>query len=157
VVILSSRSATVAYGTNTCMSLVMRWKNGIHSFVALDFETAPLKLHEGCDNCPGCHCIHSVILLFLTHPCSSSSNPHTAVPRKLPSFEARDWNRKRCSIVVILGSRDVGFEVRPVFRDMAPCSSSKANRRFGGTCRLRLQGGRVSQGRNQHEADSKLS
>jgi hypothetical protein len=36
------------------------------------------------------------------------------------------------------------------------CSSPlKGNRRFGGTCRLHLQGQRISQTRNQHEAGSK--
>jgi hypothetical protein len=31
----------------------------------------------------------------------------------------------------------------------------QVNRRFGGTCRLKFQGRRISQSRNQHEADSK--
>jgi hypothetical protein len=31
----------------------------------------------------------------------------------------------------------------------------KANQRFGGTCRFYLQGRRISQARDQHEADSK--
>jgi hypothetical protein len=33
-----------------------------------------------------------------------------------------------------------------------PCSPTKVNRRFGGACRLHLQGGRVSHARNRHEA-----
>jgi hypothetical protein len=36
--------------------------------------------------------------------------------------------------------------------DIKPCSSLKLSRRFGGTCRLHLQGRRISQARNQHKA-----
>jgi hypothetical protein len=36
-----------------------------------------------------------------------------------------------------------------------PCSPLEVNRSFGATWRLRLQGWRMSQGRNQHEAGSK--
>jgi hypothetical protein len=43
-----------------------------------------------------------------------------------------------------------------IFKDITPCSSSRVSRRFGGTCRLYLQCRRISQARNQHEADSKL-
>jgi hypothetical protein len=40
---------------------------------------------------------------------------------------------------------------------MTPCSPLKVNRRFGGTCRLCLQGRRISQARNQRKAGSKQS
>jgi hypothetical protein len=36
-----------------------------------------------------------------------------------------------------------------------PYSPLKVNQRFGGTCYLHLQGLKVSQARNQHEAGSK--
>jgi hypothetical protein len=36
-----------------------------------------------------------------------------------------------------------------------PCSPAKINRRFGGTCHLHFQSRRISQVRNQHEADIK--
>jgi hypothetical protein len=36
-----------------------------------------------------------------------------------------------------------------------PCGPLKVNRCFGGTCRLRLQGRRISQARNQREAGGK--
>jgi hypothetical protein len=88
----------------THLSSVMRWKNRNHSYVALDFETAPIKLifwYEGCAKCPGCHCVHSVNLSFLIRVCSSSSNPYTAIPHQLPSVQARDWNRKHCYIVIL--------------------------------------------------------
>jgi hypothetical protein len=39
-----------------------------------------------------------------------------------------------------------------IFWDTTPCSSLKANWRFGGTCHLYLLGQRISQARNQHEA-----
>jgi hypothetical protein len=39
-----------------------------------------------------------------------------------------------------------------VFWDITPCSPLKANRRFGGTCRLHLQGRRISRSRNQRES-----
>jgi hypothetical protein len=39
-----------------------------------------------------------------------------------------------------------------VFWDTKPCGQLQVNRRSGGTCRLHLQGGRISQVRNQHEA-----
>jgi hypothetical protein len=42
-----------------------------------------------------------------------------------------------------------------VFWDITPCSPLKVNRRFGGTCRLHLQGPRINHARNQHEAGSK--
>jgi hypothetical protein len=44
-----------------------------------------------------------------------------------------------------------------IFWDIKPCSPLKLNRRFGGTCRLHLQGWRVSQGKNQNEPGSKLA
>jgi hypothetical protein len=40
---------------------------------------------------------------------------------------------------------------------ISTCSSLKVNRCFGGTCRLHLQGRRISQVRNQHEAGSNKS
>jgi hypothetical protein len=41
---------------------------------------------------------------------------------------------------------------------MTPCRPLKLNaRNSGGTCWLHLQGRRISQTRNQHEADSKHS
>jgi hypothetical protein len=42
---------------------------------------------------------------------------------------------------------------RSVFWNITPCSLLKVNRRFGGTCRLHLQGRRISQARNQCEAE----
>jgi hypothetical protein len=44
----------------------------------------------------------------------------------------------------------------PIFWDIPSCSQLKINWRFGGTCRLNLQGWRVSHARNQHEANSLL-
>jgi hypothetical protein len=42
-----------------------------------------------------------------------------------------------------------------IFWDITPRSPLKVNRRFGGTYRLHLQGRRISQARNQREADNK--
>jgi hypothetical protein len=42
------------------------------------------------------------------------------------------------------------------FWDITPCSPLKFNRHSGGTCRLRLQGRRISRERNQRETDSKF-
>jgi hypothetical protein len=39
------------------------------------------------------------------------------------------------------------------FWNITPRTTLKVNRQFGGTCRLHLQGGRISQARNQREAD----
>jgi hypothetical protein len=44
-----------------------------------------------------------------------------------------------------------------MFWSIISCSPLKTYRRFGGTCRLHLQGLEVSQGRNQHEAGSNKS
>jgi hypothetical protein len=44
-----------------------------------------------------------------------------------------------------------------VFWDITPCSPLKVNRRTGETCRLHLQGPRISQARNQREAGGKQS
>jgi hypothetical protein len=41
--------------------------------------------------------------------------------------------------------------ISSIFWDITPCSPSKVSRRFGGTCRLHLQGRIISQGRNQRE------
>jgi hypothetical protein len=41
-----------------------------------------------------------------------------------------------------------------IFWDITPCSPLKVNRSFGETCRLHLQGGRISQANNQREAGS---
>jgi hypothetical protein len=43
------------------------------------------------------------------------------------------------------------------FQDIRPCSSVKANQRFGGTYRLHLQGRGERRVGNHHEADSKQS
>jgi hypothetical protein len=44
-----------------------------------------------------------------------------------------------------------------IFWHITPCSPLKANRRFGGTCRLHIQGRRIGQARNQRETGSKQS
>jgi hypothetical protein len=44
-----------------------------------------------------------------------------------------------------------------IFWDITPYSSLKVNWCFGGICRVHLQGQRISQARNQHEAGSKQS
>jgi hypothetical protein len=56
----------------------------------------------------------------------------------------------------------VGFEVltavvmkSSVFWDITPCSPLKVSRRFGWTCRLHLQGRRISEARNKHVAGGK--
>jgi hypothetical protein len=53
-------------------------------------------------------------------------------------------------------SKNVGFEVltavvmkSSMFWDKTPCSALKVKRRFGGTCRLHLQGRRISQARSR--------
>jgi hypothetical protein len=58
----------------------------------------------------------------------------------------------------------VGFEVltavvmkSSVFSDITLCGPLKVNRHFGGTCCFPLQGRRIPQARNQHEAVSKHS
>jgi hypothetical protein len=43
-----------------------------------------------------------------------------------------------------------------MFWDMTPCSPLKVNRRFRGTCRLHLQGRRISQERKQLEAGGSI-
>jgi hypothetical protein len=45
----------------------------------------------------------------------------------------------------------------PSFWDITPCNPVEVNRRFGEIHDLHLQGGNVSQRRNQHEAGSKLA
>jgi hypothetical protein len=49
------------------------------------------------------------------------------------------------------------YNINSVFWDMAPCSLLKFNLRFGGTCPIHLQGPKIYQIRNQHEAGSKQS
>jgi hypothetical protein len=67
-----------------------------------------------------------------------------------------------CVFFFIIYLQFVGFEVLTavvmksyVFWDVPPCSPFKINRRFGGTCRLHLEGRRISQAGNQREAVSK--
>jgi hypothetical protein len=43
------------------------------------------------------------------------------------------------------------------YEDITTCSPLKVNRRFGGTRRLHLQTRRISQARNEYEADNKES
>jgi hypothetical protein len=50
------------------------------------------------------------------------------------------------------GSHICGYEALIVW-DIRPCSPLKVNRRFGGTCRLRLQCRRISREGNQHDSD----
>jgi hypothetical protein len=42
-----------------------------------------------------------------------------------------------------------------IFLDTTPCSPLKTNQCFGGTCPLHLEGRRINQARNRHEAGSK--
>jgi hypothetical protein len=42
------------------------------------------------------------------------------------------------------------------FGEITPCSPLKANRRFGGTCRIHLHDRRINQTRNQYEAGIEL-
>jgi hypothetical protein len=51
----------------------------------------------------------------------------------------------------IRGSHSCVYE-SSVFRDTTLFNPLKVNRRFGGTCRLYLQGSRISRARNQHES-----
>jgi hypothetical protein len=61
-------------------------------------------------------------------------------------------------LVAVVTKCTVGFEVltaavteSSIFWDITQCSTLKVNRRFGGTCRLHLQGRRIRQARNQRE------
>jgi hypothetical protein len=54
---------------------------------------------------------------------------------------------------------DVKFEIltaavtkSTIFWDIKPCSPLKVSRRFRGTCRLHLQGRRISRARNKRES-----
>jgi hypothetical protein len=46
---------------------------------------------------------------------------------------------------------------KSVFWNVTPCSQLKVNSRFRGMYRLRIQGGRISQTKNQHEKVSMQS
>jgi hypothetical protein len=52
--------------------------------------------------------------------------------------------------------KQTGRPKSSIFWDIMLCSLLNINWCFGGTCRLHLQGQRISQARNQCEADSKL-
>jgi hypothetical protein len=54
-----------------------------------------------------------------------------------------------------LGSKYCFAFKSSILWDTMMCSPLKSNRRFGGICRLQLQGARISQERNNHEAGSK--
>jgi hypothetical protein len=78
---------------------------------------------------------------------------HTAYLDIVEAFN--DW-RKQYAIKLKL---HCGFEVltavvvkSSIFRDITPCSPLKVRRSLEGTCRLHLQGGRISQGRKQNSA-----
>jgi hypothetical protein len=87
--------------------------------------------------------------------------------RVLFTFNVQECLRSLAAILRIHGIRErlekkfVAFEILTAvdmntsnFRDITPCSSLKVDRCFGGTCYLRLEGRRISQARNQHEAGS---
>lgn len=50
----------------------------------------------------------------------------------------------------------ISNKCKTVFWDIRACSLLKINRQFWGTCLIYLQGGRISQARNQHEVSSML-
>jgi hypothetical protein len=60
---------------------------------------------------------------------------------------------KTMSVYRISGSHSDGHEESCLWYT-TPCNSVKVNRRFGRTCHFRLQGRRISQAGNQHEAGS---
>jgi hypothetical protein len=66
---------------------------------------------------------------------------------------------KRSILQIFLAYLRVGFEFltavvmkSSIFWDITPCSPLKVNWRFGGTCRLHLQGRKISRARNQRES-----
>jgi hypothetical protein len=50
--------------------------------------------------------------------------------------------------------RNVGWNSRSNIWNMTPCSPLSFNRRFGGTCRLHLQGGRNKFSKNRQAVSS---
>jgi hypothetical protein len=86
----------------------------------------------------------------------------------IPVRPYRDFRYSRCGRSPYSESYEnvyqlLGFEVPtavvikgPIFWDKTQCSLLKANRNFGGTCRLHLQSRRISQVRIQLEGGSKV-
>jgi hypothetical protein len=68
----------------------------------------------------------------------------------------RSWKVDK-TFTVCLGSEVLTAVIMKssVFRGVTPCSPSKFNRRFGGTCYVHLQGRKISRSRTQREASSK--
>jgi hypothetical protein len=56
------------------------------------------------------------------------------------------------SVMIVVGLEVLTAVVMKssIFWDIKPCSLLKFNRHFRGICSLHLQGGRISQARNQH-------
>jgi hypothetical protein len=77
----------------------------------------------------------------------------------------QEWSQAKAWIMPFYSREErdkVGFEVltavvmkSSLFCAVTPCSPFKCNTCFGGTCHLHLQGQRISQVGNQHEAGSK--
>jgi hypothetical protein len=85
--------------------------------------------------------------------CRPSDHRLSAKYCQLLRIEGVSWSVQRIPTVVNLGFLD--RKKRSIFWEIMLCSLLKLYRRFEGTCRLYLQGWRVSLAKNQHEAGSR--
>jgi hypothetical protein len=84
-------------------------------------------------------------------PCSLAHPHGTDLAEKL-IVRSRFWNpNTHCPVACEVFAAVVMNS--PVFWDIRPCGPLKVSRRFGRTCRLHLQGRKMSQTRNEHEAE----
>jgi hypothetical protein len=93
------------------------------------FRTLPLSITVGRDTL-------GVREPQLDNPCIGSN---------VTASDTHGYNDKLCFSCVGLEFLTPVVIKSSVFWDMTPCSPLKTNRRFGGTCRLHLQGRRIQQ------------
>jgi hypothetical protein len=103
------------------------------------FHTSTLLITASTHVQPACYLQMYVLFIYLRKEFS-----HIVTPRP---FKTR---HKSAGLEVL--TADV---LSHTYRDTTPCSPLKDNRCFGGTCRLHLQGIRISQARNQSVDSSK--
>jgi hypothetical protein len=106
------------------------------------------------------HKFWTLIFLCFLHTCCKSFGTyvsHCSVASCLFHHHNSRFASDECSAWPGHHLQSSGLLKSSVIWDITPCSLLKVSRRFRGTCCLHLQGQRITQARNHHEAGSKQS
>jgi hypothetical protein len=93
--------------------------------------------------------IIKIQVFWAVKPCSSVADTDVSEKHTASNFRVKDGVS---DFLLRVSIRSKNYRKSSIFWDITPCSPLKVNRRFGGTCRLHLQGRRISKERNRRES-----